>query len=129
MENMATSFGTYVDRADALEILNKLIESEGEKIMKTNDCVSREKVAYMITNGKYANENYEQFIDRLIKELKNLPPVISTRKVGKWKQEYIGCMYDVCSECGTKVTKGFFKYNYCPNCGTKMKTKSESGEK
>jgi hypothetical protein len=28
MENMATSFGTYIDRADALEILDKLIESE-----------------------------------------------------------------------------------------------------
>jgi predicted RNA-binding Zn-ribbon protein involved in translation (DUF1610 family) len=65
-------------------------------------------------------------LDIVIKELKNSPPVISTRKVGKWKQEYIGCMYDVCSECGQKVTKGFFKYNYCPNCGAKMKTKSES---
>jgi predicted house-cleaning noncanonical NTP pyrophosphatase (MazG superfamily) len=31
MENMATSFGTYIDRADALEILDKLIESEGKQ--------------------------------------------------------------------------------------------------
>jgi hypothetical protein len=28
MENMAAYFGTYIDRADALEILNKIIESE-----------------------------------------------------------------------------------------------------
>jgi hypothetical protein len=28
MENMAASFGTYIDRADALEILDKLIERE-----------------------------------------------------------------------------------------------------
>jgi hypothetical protein len=28
MENMATNFGTYIDRADALEILYKIIESE-----------------------------------------------------------------------------------------------------
>jgi hypothetical protein len=30
MKNMATSFGTYIDRADALEILYKIIESEGK---------------------------------------------------------------------------------------------------
>jgi hypothetical protein len=30
MENMATSFGTYIDRADALEILYKIIEREGK---------------------------------------------------------------------------------------------------
>lgn len=28
MENMTASFGTYIDRADALEILYKIIESE-----------------------------------------------------------------------------------------------------
>jgi hypothetical protein len=30
MKNMATSFGTYIDRADALEILYKIIEREGK---------------------------------------------------------------------------------------------------
>jgi hypothetical protein len=30
MENMATSFGKYIDRADALEILYKILESEEE---------------------------------------------------------------------------------------------------
>ena len=39
------------------------------------DCVSREKVWYMITNGKYPNEDYEQFIDRLVNELSELPSV------------------------------------------------------
>lgn len=91
----------------------------------TDNYVSRKEVEYIITSGKYLNESYEQFIDRLVKELKNLPPVTSTHKVGKWKQEYLGCMYDVCSECGQKVTSGHFKYNYCPNCGIKMEGGNE----
>lgn len=39
------------------------------------DCVSREKVRYMITGGKYSDEDYEQFIDRLVNKLEELPSV------------------------------------------------------
>ena len=101
------------------------IKMKSKEKETTDNYVSREKVEYMITSGKYANENYEQFIDRLVRQLKNLPSLTSTHKIGKWKQEYLGCMYDVCSECGQKVTKGFFKYNYCPNCGADMREGEE----
>lgn len=61
--------------------LNKALDSVNKALEQTtsDDCVSREKVWYMITGGKYANEDYEQFIDRLVKELENMPPVTPTQ--------------------------------------------------
>ena len=100
----------------------------------SDNCVSREKVSYMITGGKYANEDYEQFIDRLVKELESLPPVTPTRKVGKW-------IYDKaiqnwrCSVCNkTPKTMGFCgtsdfmekEFTFCNHCGAEMRG-SESG--
>jgi len=128
VENNGYKEGLFKE-LEKIYIMENLIGTQLYKIVAeketTDDYVSREKVEYMITSGKYANENYEQFIDRLVRQLKNLPSLTSTRKIGKWKQEYLGCMYDVCSECGQKVTKGFFKYNYCPNCGADMRESEE----
>jgi len=111
VENNGYKEGLFKE-LEKIYIMENLIGTQLYKIVAeketTDDYVSREKVEYMITSGKYANENYEQFIDRLVRQLKNLPSLTSTRKIGKWKQEYLGCMYDVCSECGQKVTKGFF---------------------
>jgi hypothetical protein len=124
VENNGYKEGLFKE-LEKIYIMENLIGTQLYKIVAeketTDDYVSREKVEYMITSGKYANENYEQFIDRLVRQLKNLPSLTSTRKIGKWKQEYLGCMYDVCSECRQKVTKGFFKYNFCPNCGSDMR--------
>ena len=128
VENNGYKEGLFKE-LEKIYIMENLIGTQLYKIVAeketTDDYVSREKVEYMITSGKYANENYEQFIDRLVRQLKNLPSLTSTRKIGKWKQEYLGCMYDVCSECGQKITKGFFKYNYCPNCGADMRESEE----
>lgn len=44
------------------------------------DAVSRQDIYFKLTNGAYPNETIEQFIDRLVKELKALPPVEPTRK-------------------------------------------------
>lgn len=55
---------------EALYAARKALEQEPCK-----DAVSRKKVWYMITGGKYSNEDYEQFIDRLVNELKELPSV------------------------------------------------------
>lgn len=44
------------------------------------DAVSREEVWGMITSGKYPNENDEQFMDRLVEELEDMPPVAPTQK-------------------------------------------------
>ena len=81
-------------------------------------------------------ENEEEFIYKSIapycetivekrlskKELENiLRKGMQALKKGKWREKYIGgCMYDVCSECGQKITTGYFKFNYCPNCGAEM---------
>ena len=89
----------------------------------TDYYVSREKVEYMITSGKYANENYEQFIDRLVRQLKNLPPVTSHIKKGHWENGN-----SICPCCGKDKFEGLdadiwadWKPNYCPNCGADMR--------
>lgn len=96
----------------------------------SEDCVSREKVHYMITGGKYANEDYEQFIDRLVKELENMPPVTPTCKQSEW---YLRGGKFTCKNCEerallklTDATGGCREYsyytsNFCPNCGAEMK--------
>lgn len=63
----------YQDQLEALEIAIKALEQQ-----PSEDCVSREQVWFMITGGKYPDEDYEQFIDRLVKELEDLPPVTPT---------------------------------------------------
>ena len=56
--------------ADNCKKIIKALEQE-----PCEDCVSREKVWYMITGGKYSDEDYEQFIDRLVNELSKMPSV------------------------------------------------------
>lgn len=46
----------------------------------SEDCISRQEVEYLISGGKYVDEDYEQFIDRLLKKLENLPPVTPTQR-------------------------------------------------
>ena len=77
----------YCGSKNSVKIADELAE-ELEQIKGTTkndlgvDAVSREKVYYMITNGKYPNEDYEQFIDRLVNELAELPSV--TPQESRW---------------------------------------------
>lgn len=91
------------------------------------DAISRKDIYFKLTNGAYPNETIEQFIDRLVKELDDLPPVTPQSKTGQWVNgEY-------CSECGCDVPAYIIDWKwqkdmdakYCPNCGIKMKGKSE----
>lgn len=44
------------------------------------DAISREDMYFKLTNGAYPNETIEQFIDRLVKELEDMPPVTPTQR-------------------------------------------------
>jgi hypothetical protein len=68
---------------------------------------------------KYLSSKYDEIEDIL--EIIENQPELKAIPVGEWRKEYIGCMYDVCSECGQKVTSGYFEFKYCPNCGAYMK--------
>ena len=92
-----------LDHSEATEIV-KAFEQE-----PCEDAVSREKVWYIITGGKYSDESYEQFIDRLVEKLNDLPPVTPTHKVGKWIYEYdngVVTFYH-CSVCERKLAVFF----------------------
>lgn len=116
----------YETQQVALEMAIKALEQQ-----PSEDCVSREQVWFMITGGKYPNEDYEQFIDRLVKELENLPPVTPTHQVGKWiliDKEKNKWQCSHCKELGKdnwwKLNSGTpedNKMDYCPHCGAEMK--------
>ena len=80
-----------------------------------------EAIAEIKSYENYPNGLSKECRDFIIKALEQEP------RKGHWIEEYIGDMYDVCSECGHKITKGYFTYNYCPNCGAKMKSEVEHG--
>jgi len=79
----------------------------------------------------------DDFLDKLYEQIKgNLPPVIPTRKKGKWighgeHCENLGVIpsglgaYEWCSncDCGIDVREWHRNhYNYCPNCGAEMES-------
>ena len=137
----------YDDTILALDMAIKALEQES-----CEDAVSRNDIYFKLTNGAYLNETTEQFIDRLIKELKAMPSVTPTkciatvkfskedmqelidekmkdivveRKKGKWIDHEIDKDFAKCSECGSCWEWGFVKncnMNFCPNCGAEMES-------
>lgn len=99
-----------MDNSPVLEIMNEIITQIKE---------SEEEFIYKLINP-YCETIVEKRLSK--KELeKILRRGMQERKKGKWREKYIGgCMMDVCSECGQKITTGYFKFNYCPNCGAEM---------
>ncbi len=92
------------------------------------DAVSREKVWYMITGGKYSDEDDEKFIDRLVNKLAELPSVIPIRPKGHWIYDKSFANW-ICSKCGeTPKTIGYVgtgafmaeHFKYCNHCGAEM---------
>ena len=77
---------------------NERYRKEKERQEPCEDAVSRKDIYFKLTNGAYPNETTEQFIDRLVKELKALPPVTP-------KGVTITDFADKCRECG-KQKKG-----------------------
>ena len=118
------------DNADCNNCVNhKYCDYEPNKseIPTGSDCVSREKVWFMITGGKYLDEDDEQFIDRLVNKLAELPPVTLIRPKGHWIKEksihgWDGHSYQ-CSVCGRSIhldtaVESLVDYPYC-HCGSK----------
>lgn len=107
----------------AIELIKAL-----EQQPTSEDCVSRQAVIAIASDSCLDLDNYEdtkEFCD----EIKDLPPVTPTRKVGKWinKSHKSGCgILFVASECTCCRKKTLFNcdellYNYCPNCGADMR--------
>lgn len=91
------------------------------------DCVSKQAVLDIVRfedkwlfDAQSNNADTAIAFNAIISNVQALPSVTPTRKKGKWIKLYFGSMYDICSECGQKVTTGYFEYNYCPSCGAEM---------
>ena len=90
-----------------------------------NDCISREAVIEELNRlGRNAWKDDADY-DGFFAFLDNLPPVVPTRKVGKWK-EYPHEWGDnwQCSdyECSICYNRAHFDTDYCPNCGAEMES-------
>lgn len=119
---------TREEAIEALQQNNNDIVSRKAILSKIYEvCFSDKWLQFRVDQGSRGQRNF------IIDYIKNLPTIESGRKTAKWKTEYAGCYYDTCSECGQRVTSGYFKFNYCPNCGAKMVSeeleKNEKGDK
>ena len=103
------------------------------------EAVSRNDIYFKLTNGAYLNETTEQFIDRLIKELKAMPSVTPTKCIAtvKFSKEDMRELIDekmkdivVERKKGKWIfTKTIFDKHgctvECPSCHKKWKTYDE----
>ena len=81
------------------------------------DAISRSAVIEMI---KYMDNNgfVTRSVNHVVDDIRTLPSVTPTRKIGKWKDCGEREPWYRCSECQEK-TWGSYK-KYCPNCGAEM---------
>ena len=124
----------YDDTILALDMAIKALEQES-----CEDAVSRNDIYFKLTNGAYLNETTEQFIDRLIKELKAMPSVTPTKCIAtvKFSKEDMQELIDEkMKEIVVERKKGkwiftktiFDKHGCtveCPSCHKKWKTYDE----
>ena len=120
--------GLYRGDSKAIKEAVKTLEQE-----PCDDAVSRKDIYFKLTNGAYPNENIEQFIGRLVKELKALQTVTPEPKTGHWIFDYVsadGHRVYHCSECGCylkpKHSEPLETFKYCSLCGAWMIEPQES---
>ena len=132
------------ERDVAIEQLEQLGYSLGEKIQTAEDCVSREKVMniidaeawsfcdWLIREGRNAEQqpvsHYADNLREKINDKTELPSVTSKKKVGRWT--LVDNFVDTTCECSSCHYKDYipkeiditywFKRKYCPNCGCMM---------
>lgn len=77
VSNLCEAIADLLEELSSSENLNKSEIPTGSTAKNDLgvDAVSREKVWYMITGGKYSDEDNEKFIDRLVNKLAELPSV------------------------------------------------------
>lgn len=110
---------TFKDVDDFIEFIWDRVDTSDFEDSYTSTVVNAEpNELFKVTASDKREQLYDLFVEMITR--KNTPCVAPTHKGGKWRKEYIGCMYDVCSECGQKVISGYFEFNYCPNCGARM---------
>lgn len=110
-----------------LQILANINVLIGEE--PCEDVVGRQAVLKEIPKLWNSNGDKDYCMETLRDFVTELPPVVPTRKKGKWinKSHTSGCgIKFVASECTCCGKKTFFDcdqlvYNYCPNCGAEMK--------
>jgi DNA-directed RNA polymerase subunit RPC12/RpoP len=127
-QELCRAINGELDFKKANEVLKAAFKELDQEHECCEDAISRKDIYFKLTNGAYPNETIEQFINRLVKELKALPSATPTHKKGKWEQ-YGNYWEDKfkCSECGKEQPKilcgeriiGHWS-DYCPNCGAKM---------
>lgn len=89
------------------------------------DCVSRAEVFEIMGNlmsipYDFDRQITEKDVSESMDEIKALPPVTPTRKVGKWIEVLGGCKCPFCDMAFSRL-KEDCSDNYCPNCGAEMR--------
>ena len=80
----------------------------------------------LVVAGKENADSVERYLNRVIDEIKQLPPIQPKR--GKWIDGIIpndsgGLPVIVCDQCNTFFPLQFGDgHNFCPNCGADMRT-------
>ena len=100
------------------------------------DCISRQaaidafntNIDELVVSGKENADAVERYLNRVIDEIKQLPPIQPKR--GKWiHHPEIGWGETwLCDQCGEKTTStvmGKPRANFCPNCGSDMREATE----
>ena len=118
------------ERDVAIEQLEQLGYSLGEKIRTSEDCVSKKIVLDMLENINAETEGVGFYYEHYVDYIKDLPSVIPQKPKGKWipihpLQEDDPGAY-MCSVCGCgdwgldpKID------NFCFNCGADMRESEE----
>ena len=96
------------------------------------DLIDRQEAIEAMTSGVIlvTNNNVDavkKVMELFIDKIKNLPPVRSERKTGRWIGNPETCEFMTCSACGCEFdwySEGgvsSFDWNYCPHCGADMR--------
>lgn len=111
------------ERDVAVEQLEQLGYSLGEKIRISDDCISRESVNTLVDELARAISDERCCISRgrstatIMQDILDLSSVTPKPNTGHWIKMGEGFTPYECSEC---VAVEFKKSKYCPRCGSKM---------
>jgi NADH pyrophosphatase NudC (nudix superfamily) len=101
------------------EALNKAIKALSQE--PCEDTISREKVIAIVEKlfmlPLETEEDVEDAFEYFKREIKDLPPIQSKVKAGKWINDE---EVSHCSKCNQRIFTCQDWFKFCPNCGAKM---------